>query len=394
MKRFTTVLAVLFSVSTLALCATEMLPTAHAAVTMEAVPRAAMIKRALLNRLSRRTLRVGVFASRSSTRSSASSASSASSRASSASSAALYDALPYNVPSSGILLLHETSPIIAGAKFFSTLEPVQLNGITITFSSAPTDIDALRIYAAGGRYLGTATQLNNVGTSYRLPLKAGAFDLPRRDDRSIYMRAQLKAYENGGVGGQNIEISSVEATGYGMWANEEYIATSTDTFNILQSARGVITSITPIGGSEGTLAGGQGQQVAAFSFRQRATDGEAKVRVTDLVFQIEGSSSDVTLTNPKLRIDSEDTVVSCSVSGVRITCAGLPTTFGTIGSEKTFKVYADISIAGSVQNPSLRLTLNVPGTPSSSGDVTWTDGTTSFTWLPMGQPVARGTLYR
>jgi len=57
------------------------------------------------------------------------------------------------------------------------------------------------------------------------------------------------------------------------------------------------------------------------------------------------------------------------------------------------RVYADVALNNGVTNPSLRVTINDPGTISAGGDVTWTDGTNTFDWLPVDAPVARGTMY-
>jgi hypothetical protein len=128
-------------------------------------------------------------------------------------------------------------------------------------------------------------------------------------------------------------------------------------------------------------------------FAARKNDGIAEVKLTQLQFTIEQAGG-ITLSNARIGVDGDSTRYSCSTATDTVTCSTLAD-IGVIDDSKTFHLYADISIPVGLQNGSLRLTLNNGGSIVTAGAVSWTDGTTAFTWLPAGSgPIAAGTLYK
>ncbi len=328
---------------------------------------------------------------RSSTSSSRSSSSSSRSSTSSQSSSASIDPHLDTSVRSNILVLGETSSILAGVKFFSDDEAINVDEITITLNGSAQSLSLIRVYASNGVLLGNAVRDTSSSAVFTLHLADGALQLPRRVDTSVYIRGVLKEYESGGVSGEVIEVNNVTLSGTGDWSNDAYSTTSTDTFPASETARATITSVVNTGLTNSALTAGSNQLLAQFRVSATEGDSQAQVRITDLDLRIEGSG--VSLGNVHLRTDGGDDTSDCTNSSTLITCAGIPAGIGIVDLQKTIRVYGDVTVNSNVTNPSLRLAINEPGTVTIAGDVTWTDGTTTFEWLPVDTPVARGTLF-
>jgi len=326
--------------------------------------------------------------SRSSTSSSSSSRSSQSS--SSSSSASVDPGLDTSVRSN-IVVLGETSPILAGVKFFSNNEPIRTDEIDITMNGSIQSLSQVRVYDSSGKLLGNAVRDNASSSVFTLHLADGAFLVPRRVDTSLYLRGVLKEYEDGGVSGEILEVNNVTLRGHGDWSSDQYEVTSTDTFSASETARAKITGVTNTGAASAALTPGSSQLLAQFRFDAMEGDTQAQVRITDLTLRIEGTG--VTLSNVYLRTEGGDETLTCSNSSTVITCTGIPASIGIVDLQKTIRVYGDVALNSGVTNPSLRLTLSDPGTITSDGDITWTDGTSTFDWLPVDTPVVRGTMF-
>lgn len=330
----------------------------------------------------------------SSSRSSVSSSrtSSSSSRSSTGTGSGVFDPSDDTVLRSQILVLGETSsPVLAGVRFFSNSEPIMVETITITFDAGVDSISSLVIYDQEGEQLGTATAVSGTQT-FRATITNDRLTLPRREDYSVYVRARLKDEDTGGQSGENVEVASVTLMGQGEWSNDEYSTTSTDTFPVSMTAYGMITGVTSGNPAQTALVGGTDRLLGEFRFTAVSPDPQRDVRITDLAFTIEQVGG-VSLSNVYLRMPDSDEEFSCTVSSGTVSCTGIPASFGEVDDTRTIRVYGDVTVPTSGGNQSLRLVLNNPGSPTEAGAITWTDGQTVFTWLPLTQPVVRGTLH-
>ena len=170
----------------------------------------------------------GVYPSSSSLSSVSSSSSSRVSSSSSSSSSfpnRVLDPLTDSVVRSQFILLGETSPMIGAAKFFIEEEPLDVTAISVNLVSDVATVQSLLVYDDDRRYLGRAT-LNTATSStnrnYRLEIPIGMFTLGKREDRSVYFRAQLASKDAGGIGQQSVQISNVTVQGNGGWSNRAY----------------------------------------------------------------------------------------------------------------------------------------------------------------------------
>lgn len=324
------------------------------------------------------------------TSSSSSRTSSSSSRSSNPAGSGVFDPLTDNTARSNILVLGETSPILANVEFFSNNEPIEVDTITVEFMSGVESIASLLIYDDNGELLGTANSIGGSTSTFRATIPNSRLELPRREDTSIYVRARLKSEDNGGVSGENVQVESVTVAGTGVWSNDTYTSTSTDTFNQSRTAFGVITAVTNAASSRGVLATGNERLLGEYRFTARSPESGRDVKINSLNFSIDQSGG-VTLSNVFLKIEGSDTEHPCNVSGNTVTCTSIPDSIGILDDTRTIRVYADVNAPSG--DSTLRLTLNDPGSPSNAGAVTWTDGETVFTWLPLSQPLAGGTIF-
>ncbi len=330
--------------------------------------------------------------SRSSTSSSSSSSMSSTSMSSSSRSGT-YDPLTDVSVRSRIALLGQTSPVLASANFFSNNEPLNVTSLDISLNAANNSIDSFLVYDSDGRSLGTAVRQGTSNT-YRVTFPTGTLRLDRRVDHSVYIRARLKANDAGGVSGEGLEIATVQITGTGEWSNDTYNSSSSDTFPAFAVSRAMITSVTNAGPANNLITNGNDQLLATFAFNTTTSDSQARVRLQTLRFQVQATAG-VTLSNVELRQEGSDAVIPCNIASNIVTCTSIPETFGTITGTENIRVYGDVNVPANANNPSLSLTINEPGSPTVAGDITWSDGTSTFTWIGNASaPVVRGTQFQ
>jgi hypothetical protein len=322
--------------------------------------------------------------SSSSRMSSSSSSSSSSSRSSSSVSSAA------GTVRSHILLLGEISPTLASVDFFSNSEPIDIDEVTITFSSPVESIGSMIIYDQTGLQIGTATAVTGSSTQFRGTIPSGKLLLPYREERGLFVKARLKSRETGGVSGDDIRVANISVEGEGQWTSERYTSSSSETFPTFESAFARITGATNAGSATGIATAGTQKVLADLQFTAQSPETLYDARLTSLVFIIEQAGG-VTLSNVTLRNEDNSASTSCTVSSTTVTCGGIDPAIGTVDDTARIRLYGDVSIPSNATNARLRLVLNDPGTPSDAGDITWTDGVSSFTWLDLDQPVVAGT---
>lgn len=291
------------------------------------------------------------------------------------------------------LLLDEVSPAIAGVRFFSTAEPVRADRIVIQLTADVPTVEAILVYDEAQRYLGLATQEAGTAGRYILRFRDGVLTLPHKREHSLYVRARLKSRDYGGESGQAVQVSSVDIEGSGGWSDSSYVQSSTETFPAFETARGVPTVIRNAGLANAALAGGTNQLIGQLRFEGREMDSEAHVRLMALRFTI-NAGGEVAVSNVQLRVEGSDVAHPCTVVTSIATCSSIPVSHGSLESPRILRVYGDVTVPQNATSAFLFLSLNDPGSISSSGSVTWTDGSTIFTWVPFEQPIANGTMFR
>ncbi len=330
----------------------------------------------------------------SSSRSSMSSTSSRSSSSMSSSSRSSMSSVSDTTVRSHILLLGQLSPAIAAANFFSSLEPVDIRDLDITLASGVTSIQSILVYDEFGTQIATASRVNGSNTQFHADIPFGSMLLPYKEERHIYLRARLKSDSDGGQSGEDLRVTEIEVTGEGRWSSEEYGNSTSETFPTFETALARITSIENAGEDQGgAVIGGPGRTLGEFIVTAETPESLHPVRLTSLTFTAEMSNG-ISLSNVMLRNADGSASTSCSVSFTIITCSGIDQSIGIVDMTRTMRLVGDVAIDSSFTGDLfLRMVIDQPGTPSTSGAITWTDGETTFTWVDFNQPVVRGAMY-
>ena len=304
-----------------------------------------------------------------------------------------YDPLIHDTSTDdALLVLGKTTHVLGAAELFADTEPITVQEFIIDLVSANTSLEAMNVYDDRGKFLGRAT---GGGTRFTLSVKNKNIVLPRRDTYSFYVRGILRSQDSGGISGGSLQIDEMGIEGVGVWSNNDYaVMTSDEPFAQTSVARSAITDISNAGDTHAILIQGSDMEIGAFRFQGVTGHSAARLEITDIDFQI-GLVGDVTLTNATMKVDGSSERHACTVSGDRLLCNSLPGIYGRLDDgTRTLRLFADISIPDTQQHAGLQLSLNDPGSISSPGDITWSDGVTSFTWIDStNRPVARGTYY-
>lgn len=291
--------------------------------------------------------------------------------------------------------LGTTSAILGAAKIFNDVEPFVVTDITVTFTGSVPTVDEVLLFAsADHRVLGSASRDSSDPSSFLLHKASGILSAPKREDVSVYARAITRAFDGGGVSGEDVRIDHFTVAGHGGWSNRSYSQSTIETYQIFETARSTFIAIANAGPAGDVLVSGVGRTLGAFRFTGGSSDGRADLRLTNITFSL-GMTGNVSLANVALRGDGSTDQTGCTAASDTITCASVPASIGTVvGGQRTLTLTGDITVPGSSQNAGLQVSLTPAGSASSAGAVTWTDGTTSFQWVPFDESSLRGTAYR
>jgi len=310
-----------------------------------------------------------------------------------------YDPFIHDVTSNdSVLILGKVTHVLGAAEFFPNAEGIIAHKFIIDLVAANSSISVLNVYDHDGALIGRASVDASVSgnTRYSINVKNKDIILERREPYSIYIRAVLKDQDAGGISGGSLQIDQMGIEGVGFWSSNDYqvFTSSTDVFAASTVAQSGITSIRNAGVANDVLFSSNDTEIGAFSFEGVTGHSAAQVKLMSIVFQIE-QLGNVTISNVGMKVDGSTERLACSVSGDQLTCSGLPDSFGRLDDgPRTLRLFADVSVPEASQKAALRLTINDPGTISSAGSISWSDGVTTFTWIDMNAtPIARGTYY-
>ena len=293
-----------------------------------------------------------------------------------------------------MLLLGEPNKVVGNIKIRPGDEPVEIRQIKITLTSAISSVASFEVFDEFGYVLGTAAidlTANPAGNVFTLDLgPKTAYFIEKDIEATIAFRPRTKSNDSGGTGGQELQISRIDITAYGRWtSNTQLVNTTGPDFQKHETALAKITKIENAGQSSGVFTIGTAVRIGTFKFEaERTKDGDPLLET--LVFSV-SRPTEVSLANIVLQANDSNESTPCSLASSRLTCSSIPAGIGTLQIPRTLSVYADVSQGDGADNTFLQISLNVPGRPGTDGDITWSDGTTSFGWVPFNQPIARGT---
>lgn len=294
---------------------------------------------------------------------------------------------------SNFLILGDVTPVLGAVDFFAQSEPVDVRQLNIRFASNPSSIQQIRVYAEqDGRLLGTS--LREPSGDYEIPVADGALRLPHRAEFGVYVRALMKPADGGASGGQIVQIEHIEAEGDGVWSDGEYTVSTTETFLPFETAPAAITVFQSTGAvTSSVFIPGGDVTLGNFEVKARSNDNDYTVEISSLTFRV-AKSSEVSLSDVKLTVPGSGASSACTVSTGFITCDSIPLSVGTVDDAQLLRLTADVTLADGADDPYLQVTFQSGGSPTNPGDIVWTDGRTTYDWLAIDEPVARGIRYQ
>ena len=309
--------------------------------------------------------------------------------------------LPRIDATSHILVLGEKAPPIASLKLTPQDEPVQVRTVTITLTAEVSSVHSLEVVDDFGFSLGIAgldVTASSARDVFTLDLPADrAYFIEHKDTVILVVRPIVKDEDAGGVSGQTVQVESIVISAQGDWTSRtNLVSTSGSDFQKHQTSKATFVSLARSGPVEGIFSVGANRTLGAFIFEARKTR-EGEPAITALNFSL-STPAEVTVSAIKLRGNDSDILHSCSISGLTISCNGIPEEIGSLDTVRTLTLVADISVS-SHPEPYMQVSLQTPGRPDSAGDITWIDaalnlGGSTFTWVPYDPPVVEGTVWR
>lgn len=276
--------------------------------------------------------------------------------------------------------------------FFAAQEPIDIDTIRIGFVGNPASIQQVRVYAQGsGELLGTSFQ--NGSGIYEIAVAPGTLVLPHRKEMGVYVRALLKPADGGATGGQIVQLDDIEMDGDGLWSDSDYTVASTETFLASETSPAAITGFSATSLSSSAFVSGPSVILWDYTISGRSTDNDFTAEITKLTFRV-AKSSNVTLSDVQLTVPDSGAESDCTVSTGLIVCDAIPESVGEVDGKRRLRLIADVDYSGTGGDPFFQVTLQEGGTPTSAGDVEWTDGLHNYDWLDIDAPIARGTLYK
>jgi hypothetical protein len=293
---------------------------------------------------------------------------------------------------SRFLVAGETSPIVAAGTVFLEQEALDIDAIVIKLDTATAEVEGFLVYDDDGRQLGRASHDLSRGSGvYTLRLQTDALRIAKAKEFKFYVRGILRSIDRGAQSGVPVQVESLSVEGRGASSNSTYTRTTTETFPIHLTSYATLT-IENAGTAEDNLVPGDGQEIGAFRFSAHTQDSQTDTQVHDIIFSFDHTSN-VQLSNVKLRSPVTSAEMTCTVTSTTVRCENIPASLGMFGDDThTLRLYGDVSVTTG-NDATLRLSINDPGSMTTPGAVTWTDGETTFEWLPTEQPVVRGTAY-
>ncbi len=324
---------------------------------------------------------------------SSSSSSVRSSSSSSSSLSGMTDTMSDTAARSQLLLLGEMSPILGAASFFSDAEPLNVTKIHVDFGTQQNDIRSLLVYDENRHLLGRAFPTGAVQGRFTLSLPSNAFTVPKRDEKNIYVRADIRSKNDGGTSQIVVQIAQFLVEGNGAWSGNPYAVSSHETFDVFLTSRAVISSITNAGVQKDLLIGGVQRTLGAFRFQGRTSDASARLNLTSITFSL--FTNNLNLADVRLGADGTSNTIPCSTGSQTITCDHIDEFIGSLaGGPRTLTLYGDITVIDPiVQTTVLQVSLSNLGSAGSNGSIRFYDGSLEFAWVPLAVTSIAGTQY-
>jgi hypothetical protein len=277
-------------------------------------------------------------------------------------------------------------------------EDVRVRTVEIELRDEVESLESLVLVDDTGRELATLAPRfysNDDNVYWRVDLDDAAAVLAKSSAIRVGVRAHMKTSTGGALSNEIMEVRSVQIATTGIDTNTLYYF-SAEGNQILthQTSFGRLTMIHNDLGSQSQQSAGDNRLLGRFAVTGESA-GSAQVRLQTLYFLLQ--STDVNVSNIRIYPAgnlNEDSgcAVETQPSGRLVICV-IPTSQQVMSpTPVVFEVVATLAIAGAKQSGTAQLVTPGPGSVTSVGAASWSDGTETFSWIENDKTVEGGPL--
>jgi hypothetical protein len=280
-------------------------------------------------------------------------------------------------------ILGKDHPIIAGFSLFLEQEPLNLEKISVRIEGNVPSVESIALYTENREFLGNATRRtgNEFSSMFTLELSSSAIHIKQKTTMNFYARLNTRSFENGGQSGESVSVTQILLEGNGVWSSERYTKLSDAiTFPSITLTRAIIKNITKEKDSLHALFGGSNQILGHWKIESVTGDANSNPHIRQIVWRL--SKSGVEIQNPRLSTTGSAESMPCIIDETQIRC-DLFHDYPSIGN--LHDGATDILLTGDIVNPQESAFFSIDASLGrgivDGGDITWTDGTSTFSWI-------------
>ncbi len=297
---------------------------------------------------------------------------------------------------SGYSILGVDHPMIAGFSLFLEQEPLDIQTISVRLSGPAQSVESIRLYNESRVFLGTASRRTSTEFSTLFTLNlATSIHLRQNTSMKMYARLVSRSFEHGGMSGEDVLVDQIIIEGNGTWSSEQYTKVAENLrFSTITLTRAIITGIDAKSDATHALSSGNNQLIGRWNIAARRGDARSEPRLRQITWRM--TTAGITIANPRLSINDGSPSMPCMLDETSIIC-NLFNDYPWIGAlndgQAEIFLRADITDLGET-SASLSISASSGTNRSDGGDISWTDGSTNFSWISIDGGSMTNTLRR
>ena len=307
----------------------------------------------------------------------------------------------YSQPTtSHFLMLGDTAPVADGL-FINTREDGIITLIQITIEKNVKSLRSFHLVDEHGTLIAKLNvELNSTQERLKWEARENAFVeeffIAKNDATPLFLLAELRDRDlEGGIPGEILEVRDWSLIMQSLDHERSWqFLPEKKVHPFHQTVQGEIIDVQEVSSLTNTeLRDGEARVLGRFTFTGK-TVSAAKLSLEELIFTIKPEGLDTSkhrLYHPDGR--STECFVE-NIEGTSITCPILDQSMGHIRDEGlTLEFRGDIALLAGAVNPTIRVSLDEPGTIGKNGAIRWTDQTGRYNWVDLPKPLAEGPVW-
>jgi len=306
------------------------------------------------------------------------------------------------MPAVSHFLMLGTKELIASGHFVPRDEKVIIDNVTVKFRTEPKNVRTLYLVDANGTRIAELNPdvYDNEDLTWKSqPESVQGYTIPAQG-KELGVEVLLQE-RNNGFAEELISVKWISMNVHAVESNDPYQLIAADpSYPAHQTVQARIESVVNTMSPVVDLGNGEGVLLGEVEVKGEKLDG-AELRLNHITFTITKRNG-VTVSNFMLGASDSAKHIQCSLSdGHYISCLNIPADIGMIEhGSALLQLWGDMSVQDSVLNPQLQIDILKPGSisttinPGEIGDVRWSDGTGSYNWTELQNPIMKGSEWR